>query len=95
MDLRDPTNTVVSQRNEDGYVDDTSLGVDGRSDKVLDRLSTSAQRHERLIYATGGKLALQKCMWVLVNWAWTNGVASMETIPTNEDEGSNAKLLLV
>ena len=61
MDLRDPTDTVVSKRNEEGYV-----GVDGRNANVLNSLSTSAQRHERILYATGGKLALQKCTWVLV-----------------------------
>ena len=95
MDLRDPTDTVVSQRNEDGYVDDTSLGVDGCDNKVLNRLTTSAQRHERLLYATGGKLALQKYTWDLVHWAWTNGVASMETFQANDDGETSARLLLV
>ena len=62
-----PGEDITSARNEDGYVDDTALGVDGRDNKVTERLTSAAQRHERTMYATGRKLALHKCMWVVVN----------------------------
>ena len=73
-----PGGSRVSARNEDGYVDNTSLGVDGRDSKVTERITAAAQRHERTLYATGGKLALNKCTWVLVQWMWSDGVATME-----------------
>ena len=59
MKLRDPTGRIVNGRNEDGYVDDTSLGVDGQDEKVVESLTEAAQRHEKVLYATGGKLALE------------------------------------
>ena len=96
MVLRDPTGKVISQQSEERYVDDTSLGVDERNVNVQDRLSTSAQQHERILYTTGGKLALQKCMCVLVNWAWSNGVAPMESFQADDEDGAtSARLLLV
>ena len=94
--LQDPIGKQISQRSEDGFVDDTSLGVDGRDQNVIGRLTESAQRHERVLYATGGKLALKKCTWVLVNWAWKDGVATMSTFSEDNDDGNNcAKLRLV
>ena len=94
--LRDPAGTLSSERNEDGYVDDTSLGVDGRDRNVVGRLRAAAQRHEKVLFATGGKLALAKCTWVLINWTWNEGVATMSTYPKDgEDEVGGGKLRLV
>ena len=61
LELCDPTDQVHSKINEDGYADDTSLRVDGQDDQFLHRMSTSAQQHKQILYATGGKLALRKC----------------------------------
>ena len=37
---------IISERNEDGYVDDTAMGVDGRDARVAKRLHSVEQRHE-------------------------------------------------
>ena len=66
--LSNPGGDITSARNEDGYVDDTALGVNGRDNEVTEQLTSAAQRQERTLYATGGKLALNKYTWVLVNW---------------------------
>ena len=80
-----PRRDVVSARNEDGYVDDTALGVNGRDGRVMERITTAAQRHERILYATGGKLALHKCAWVLMTWIWREGEAILQTHPEEAD----------
>ena len=93
LDLASPTETHWCKRNKDGYVDNTLLVVDGRDNRVVNRLTVAAQRHERTLFATGEKLALHKCTWVLVNWAWTHGKATMTT--TKEwDHHSMVKFLL-
>ena len=73
-------------------MDDSSLGVDGRDDRVMERLTNTAQRHKRTLVATGGKLSLQKCTWVMVNWAWVEGEAIMRT--SNNEQHTLDKLLL-
>ena len=93
LDLSSPTKSLRSKRNKDGYVDDSSLGVDGRDGRVMSRLTIAAQQHERTLFATGGKLALQKCTWVLVKWAWVEGKATLTTID-DHDQHSIGKLLL-
>ena len=45
--LSNSSGDVISARNEDGYVDDTLLGVYGRDTNVTARLTTTAQCHER------------------------------------------------
>ena len=84
--LSNPNGSNVSRRNEDGYVDDTSFGVDGRDNNVARRLTTAAQRHERTLFATGRKLALHKCTWVMINWVWTDGLACLGDSPLNKTE---------
>ena len=96
LSLQDPRATVRCNRNEDGYVDDTSLGVDGRDNNPHERIITAAQRHERVLYATGGKLALKKCTWVLITWAWEGGQAYMKGFEQgNDDAHNNHRLRLV
>ena len=84
--LRSPNGNKTSARNEDGFVDDTALGVDVRDDDLLKRLTTNAQRHERMLYSSGGKLALNKCTWLLINWAWEDGKATLHTYK-EDDKG--------
>ena len=38
-----PGGDITSARNEDGYVDNTALGVDGRDNKVTEQLTSAAQ----------------------------------------------------
>ena len=54
LELTCPRDSTLSKRNKDGYVDNTSLGVDGRDRDVMGQLTTAAQRHEITLYATGG-----------------------------------------
>ena len=80
-----PRRDKISARNEDGYVDDTALGVDGRDNRVTERITTAAQRHERTLYETGGKLALHKCTWVFMTWIWKKGKVFLQTHPEAAD----------
>ena len=72
-------------------VNDMSIGVDSRDANAVKRLMTAAQRHERTLYATGGKLALHKCTWVIVNCVWTD---SQEIFRDNYRDRSEPKLVL-
>ena len=97
LDLCDPNRTISSHRNEDRYVDNTSLGVDGRDQNVVGRLTEAAQHHERTLYTTCGKLALHKCTWVLLKWAWVDGKAflNIDQETPVDMESSSKKLMLV
>ena len=66
--LSNPDQTIVNERNEDAFVDDTSLIIDDVKGEVVDILTHNSQVYERYLYATGGKLALHKCFWFLVAW---------------------------
>ena len=58
--------------------------------------SLTRERHERVLYATGGKLALKKCTWVLITWAWEGGHAYMKGFEQgNDDAHNNHRLRLV
>ena len=48
------------------------------------------------VFATGGKLALHKCSWVLLAWAWTDGKANMgeTTLFHNVEEQDLEQLIL-
>ena len=70
MEITNPTKQRTNRRNEDVFVDDAALGVDGRDDRVTERLGEKIQQHEQALYASGGKLALDKCTWILLQWAW-------------------------
>ena len=69
----------MREHTEDSYVDDTSLGVDGQDDDVVGKINLAAQQHEQVLCATGGKLSLPKCAWILINWVSDNGSATMAT----------------
>ena len=66
-------------------MDNTALGVDGRDERVAEHLQSAAQQHEQTLYATGGKLALNKCTWVLVNWILQDGKSTMAKYEESED----------
>ena len=63
-----------------------------------ERLTSAAQQHQRTLYATGGKLALNKCTWVLVNWIWKDGKATMAKYEKSENgtctDNSPEKLII-
>ena len=58
--LQNPEGTILHKRNEDAFVDDTSLLVDESQGNVVDTLQASSQIHERYLHSNGGKLALEK-----------------------------------
>ena len=53
-------------------------------------------RHKRVLYATRGKLALHKCTWILINWVWDNGVATMAKfgLEAQHNNGEHDKLVI-
>ena len=63
-----------SSRTGEAFVDDTSLWL-LRLGMILTMaitvMQTSAQRWERLLYATGGALNLAKCFWYGIEWTFT------------------------
>ena len=61
-----PDSTIISSRNEDVFVDDSALGVTGNDINIPAELACKAQQHEQSLYATGGKLALHKCTWIIL-----------------------------
>jgi hypothetical protein len=52
---------------------------------LVNMMCKTAQRWERLLYATGGALNLLKCFWYGVQWSFTAaGVPRMEKIKDND-----------
>ena len=82
--LSNPQKDIIQSRTEDGFVDDSSAGVEGRDDRAEHRLQELSQRHEKVLHATGGKLALHKCMWVMLEWAWSQGEPELLQYPESE-----------
>ena len=61
------------------YVDDTSIITNtpnrGETTRLLEK---NAQIHERLLFSTGGRLALHKCFWTTLRFHWEEGKAVIE-----------------
>ena len=81
--LKNPYDNKSSSHNEDGFVNDMALGADSRNGVVVDRFTQLAQQHEHTLYATGEKLVLHKCTWVMILWALTENVTTMEEYETD------------
>jgi len=62
-----------------GYVDDVTLMTTVDFDepqtehRVKAKIYKMANRWEKLLYLTGGKLELSKCFWIPVTWKWKHG----------------------
>jgi hypothetical protein len=76
--------TESCKRNGEAFVDDTTLWTVRLGQfflTLVDMMCKTAQRWERLLYATGGALNLMKCFWYGVQWSFTpSGVPYMEKI---------------
>ena len=76
--------TESCKRNGEAFVDDTTLWTVRLGQfflTLVDMMRKTAQRWERLLYATGGALNLMKCFWYGVQWSFTpSGVPYMEKI---------------
>jgi hypothetical protein len=69
------------RRHGEAFVDDTTLWTAQRNTAytaLVEMMSMTAQRWERLLYATGGALNLLKCFWYGIEWTFTDaGVPRM------------------
>ena len=71
MHFYNPTKTIEVKRNGDIFVDDTALGTTANTCGelgVLQQLQKDQQYHAFLLYATGHKLALDKCHFYWVSF---------------------------
>ena len=86
-----PNQQIQHQRHNDAFVDD----VTGYANKFLDELQGTnvlnqvtrtmqkdAATWNELLQISGGKLALQKCLYYIISWQWTNGIAT--TVPPEQ-----------
>jgi hypothetical protein len=71
-------------RNNDAFVDDTTGGVNDTHlstplspTDLAARLQQLAQLWECLLFASGGRLELIKCIFYLIVWKWIDGEATM------------------
>jgi exonuclease III len=87
MSFCSPDHSNPTSRNNDGFVDDTTGGVnDTHSSTPLSPIDLAtllhkqAQLWERLLNASGGRLELPKCFYYLIVWKWTDGDAAMMSI---------------
>lgn len=81
-------NTESCRRNGEAFVDDASLWTACMGIFFITLVQTmcnTAQRWERLLYATGGALNLMKCFWYGVQWHFTDsGVPKMMRIKDDD-----------
>ena len=84
---------VSSEGHEGAFVDDTGLAVDDREGDVFSVLPHNAQVNERDMYTMGGKLALERCFWTLIEWSWKDGDATIALYDLTKD--SDNRLVLV
>jgi hypothetical protein len=67
-----PTPDIYCARHGEGFIDDTTLWevADNSAplSTVIARMTTKAQRWERLIWSSGGALNLDKCYLYLLTW---------------------------
>ena len=80
--------SVTIQRVADMFVDDcdlwTSLPPDSSEEDLVKRFTIAAQSWERLLFATGGLLALHKCYWWFITWDWENEMPVPRQSKTDE-----------
>ena len=80
-------NTPVS-RVADMFVDDcdlwTSLPRHESESKLVEAFAAAAQGWERILFASGGLLALHKCYWWLIAWDWQKGLPECRDITSDQ-----------
>jgi hypothetical protein len=79
-----PRPDVYSSRHGEGFVDDTTLwevDLNASTQTVVTRMTTKAQRWERLIWSSGGALNLDKCYLYLLEWTYSKtGIARLKPL---------------
>ena len=65
-------------------MDDTSLGTNEKGKKkketVMSQAQHNDQKHSLYLYTSGGKNAIEKCLWYKVSFKYKNGKAIMKRI---------------
>ena len=87
-----PQRMLVSTQNEEAFVDESGLVVDDAGGNVVEKLQVHSQIHEKYLHVTGGKLALQKCFWILVEWVWKDGKVSIVAYDSVNNTDQRMKL---
>ena len=102
-----PDKSVQVRSGGTGYVDDCNLSVLTNNNStsnipVMKNLKQNCQTWERNLCATGGKLELPKCFWMITLWRWIGGRARLVTkkdLQTNlrlkQTEGRGKKSVLI
>ena len=78
------------KRPGEAFVDSTDLWLTSTSSSssgtLISSLQTAAQLWERLLFASGRAMAIQKCFYYLVNWCWDqNGFPVLSSNITSSD----------
>ena len=72
MKFENPDKTLKVEKNGDIFVDDTALGVtkncSNNGNDALEQLKEDQQKHAYLLYASGHKLALDKCAFYWIKY---------------------------
>ena len=77
-----PEHKLHHHRHNDAFVDDVTGYANSFVDElsgrnvlpeVLNTMQRDATTWSRLLHTSGGKLALQKCLYYIISWQWTNG----------------------
>ena len=80
-----PDQQIEHHRHNDAFVDDITGYANRFCDElqgmnvlkqVLQTMQTEATTWNELLQISGGKLALQKCLYYIISWQWTNGIAT-------------------
>jgi hypothetical protein len=96
----DPTTTITHRRTSDGFVDDVthffnlglrrSLNKTVQVSEIIRGLEKEGQTWERLLWTTGGKLELSKCLYYLLFYEFDpDGTPRMKKATNMEEEHVN------
>jgi hypothetical protein len=98
----DPTNKIILKQASEGFVDDAYLFANNTDDLVA-TIQKDAQTWEKLLHATGGKLALDKCFYYHLQWKFDSEgrakiksikeIAQPQVVITESDTGKTEKIL--
>ena len=59
---------------KDMWTESSDSGTSNEKAKLMTDFRRAAQAWERILFASGGLLALHKCYWWMVGWKWTEGM---------------------
>ena len=93
MQLMHPNQSITSHRHIDAFVDDSSLGVTQsaynafhpeptdpvqKGSTLYEQAKLNAQFYSRLLFTTGGLLAIHKCIAYVLIFRWVNGIKKLD-----------------